>query len=72
MKTNKLPKPASCATDGELKAYLVQFAETGDRRVLAEEILRLRDMLCEQGVSAGIVTPKPEKPQRKEKDEDIF
>lgn len=76
MKTNKLPKPASCATDDELKAYLAQFAETGDRRVLAVEILRLRGMLrdctSDNDDNVGITTPKPEKPQRKEKDEDIF
>jgi hypothetical protein len=40
-----LPKPASCATDEELKSYSEQFDPAGDRRVLAEEILRLRSLI---------------------------
>jgi hypothetical protein len=78
MKANKLPKPASSATDDELKAYLAQFNETGDRRVLAVEILRLRDIIRnwvgEHALPDGnmLVTPKPERKAPKEKDEDIF
>jgi hypothetical protein len=43
-KEHKLPKPASCATDEELANYLAQFDPSGDRRVLSEELLRLRKL----------------------------
>lgn len=41
-KEHKLPKPVSSGTDAELLAYSQQFDVNGDRRKLAEEILRLR------------------------------
>jgi hypothetical protein len=68
MAENKLPKPASCATDAELEAYIPQFHESGDRRVLAVEILRLRKIIHaiqnNHDLDYEVITAKPVKERR--------
>lgn len=71
----KLPKPASTATDKELADYASQFDPSGDRRILAEEILRLRKLI-DNPEGTGLVVqlqplvrlPKPAEAKREEID----
>lgn len=66
----KLPKPVSSATDEQLQAYIDGHLEGGDKRVLAEEVMRLRKMLSGVGLpEKGLVFPPPA-PQPKEQEED--
>lgn len=68
----KLPKPASSATDAELEAYIPQFHESGDRRVLAVEIIRLRKladaMFEDLGTGDWGKQIRTQKPERRGKD----
>jgi hypothetical protein len=41
----RLPKPVSTAQDSDYEAYLAQFDPAGDRRLLSQEILRLRSII---------------------------
>lgn len=45
----RLPKPISTASNEDYIQYLQQFDPTGDRRVLSEEILRLRSLVTDLG-----------------------
>lgn len=63
----KLPKPASSATDAQLDAYISTngLLPGGDKRVLTEEIQRLRKLCRKHGVDESeIMLPAPVKPSK--------
>jgi hypothetical protein len=65
----RLPKPISVALDADYEAYLAQFDPAGDRRLLSQEILRLRSIIRDLGGEPIEKTSTPVRVKIKAQDE---